>query len=812
MNESRPRAIRAVFHNILFDRMRGARAAAAAPTGITRTASPQEQRRSAEEDSGSARRFQQNASLGSIGESGSNGGARGEMEEEGDRGIDYLGGSQGSKPAPSEGGSAGGLYDSYLGSSTSTRDRDRESTSPPATQAFRTSYAPALVPIAATATVAAVVASNYSRPTPSSKTTADSNYFHSEVQSDSPATVSAVSSIEGTPNTSLDRSISPQSASASKPAPLASPGAPYDPSEESQFRASVQAGRPALSLVVGDQDRLPAPPRTDSRLVAPEPKVQATTPRMGPQSLAVQTQPETDRTPRLKDERSIYGAMPLPPNPQQSENDSSRDAVTPLQTSTSRGNDSVYDLPPTPQASIPPPMPSATQRRSVQYDMSDDTGIHSDVRDPCDPVLLADSSQLLAALNFVENSERSESPSTIAPSVYSLNSSPPSRKVSHVGPIPRALKGFGSAEDSRYAEPMPPPPPPISKVLSSPTEYAPPAGPPPPPVPPASFPSTFAKNKRSEDRTAAAALAQQATLVQATRPGRAAGSKGKQRAWQDSDEEEEEAEEESEDEQTETQPKDLVQPMPAFAQPYGAPSFGGPRDSYYSTTNEPAYDNGRHYYENRPELTNSTMPSPAPLAPSNQVPAMSPHGLLHAGLLDKADRSARNLEVQARDTGGPLVSLPMKPPPPQTGLVGAITSHEREKVRTGGVGRALTEQQRERKLAEQRQKQLDEHQRNLLMQQQQQQQQMQYGGYGGYGMMNPMMMNPWMMGGYGGMGMPSPGSQMGGMGAAPMGSPMGGSQMGGPQMGGPQMGGQMGGQMDPMMQQQVRRTSPLLIC
>ncbi|KAI0001474.1 hypothetical protein BJV74DRAFT_818881 [Russula compacta] len=134
--------------------------------------------------------------------------------------------------------------------------------------------------------------------------------------------------------------------------------------------------------------------------------------------------------------------------------------------------------------------------------------------------------------------------------------------------------------------------------------------------------------------------------------------------------------------------------------------------------------------------------------------AFTPHGLLSAGLQDKEDRSAKRQEELARETGASLINVPSKPPPPQTGLLGAITAHERDRKREGGVGAALTEREREKRLAEERQRKLDELQRQQL-------EQMQQGGslYGqqlaGYNpMMNPMMMgmNP-MMGGF--MGYPS---------------------------------------------------------
>ncbi|KAI0649070.1 hypothetical protein C8Q79DRAFT_1007637 [Trametes meyenii] len=125
--------------------------------------------------------------------------------------------------------------------------------------------------------------------------------------------------------------------------------------------------------------------------------------------------------------------------------------------------------------------------------------------------------------------------------------------------------------------------------------------------------------------------------------------------------------------------------------------------------------------------------------------AFTPHGLLSAGLQDKQDRSAKRQEELARETGASLINVPNKPPPPQTGLLGAVTAHERERKREGGLGAALTEREREKRMAEERQRKLDELQRQQL-------DQMQQGGsmYGGMGMnpmgFNPMMANPMMMG------------------------------------------------------------------
>lgn len=133
--------------------------------------------------------------------------------------------------------------------------------------------------------------------------------------------------------------------------------------------------------------------------------------------------------------------------------------------------------------------------------------------------------------------------------------------------------------------------------------------------------------------------------------------------------------------------------------------------------------------------------------------AFTPQGLLSAGIQDKQDRSAKRQEELARETGASLINVPNKPPPPQMGLLGAITAHERDRKREGGVGAALTEREREKRLAEERQRRFDEHQRQQL--DQMQQGGSMYGGqYPGYNMMNPMMMmnpmvgmNPMMTGG-----------------------------------------------------------------
>ncbi len=85
--------------------------------------------------------------------------------------------------------------------------------------------------------------------------------------------------------------------------------------------------------------------------------------------------------------------------------------------------------------------------------------------------------------------------------------------------------------------------------------------------------------------------------------------------------------------------------------------------------------------------------------PAQLTKAFTPHGLLQAGLQDKEDRSARRQEEVAKETGSALINVPNKPPPPQTGLLGAITAHERDRKGAGGIGAALTERERDRRIA-----------------------------------------------------------------------------------------------------------------
>ena len=206
--------------------------------------------------------------------------------------------------------------------------------------------------------------------------------------------------------------------------------------------------------------------------------------------------------------------------------------------------------------------------------------------------------------------------------------------------------------------------------------------------------------------------------------------------------------------------------QPRSLSPHRAPPpqlVGGPSRPVWSTVLDPNHDS-----KAANEKTFVTIE-----ANETMTKAFTPQGLLQAGIQDKQDRSAKRQEELARESGASLINVPHKPPPPQTGLLGAVTAHERERKREGGVGAVLTERERERRMAEERQRKFDEMQRQQL-------DQMTLNGQGTpngamemynpanpYPMMNPMMMNPmmWgmnpmmMMGGYGmpppvGVGMP----------------------------------------------------------
>ncbi|SJL09702.1 uncharacterized protein ARMOST_13083 [Armillaria ostoyae] len=169
------------------------------------------------------------------------------------------------------------------------------------------------------------------------------------------------------------------------------------------------------------------------------------------------------------------------------------------------------------------------------------------------------------------------------------------------------------------------------------------------------------------------------------------------------------------------------------------PQLGAARQSMWSQVLDP----GRPAVLAQERDTFVQLESPS----HTMTKAFTPQGLLSAGLQDKQDRSAKRQEELARENGASLINVPNKPPPPQTGLLGAITAHERERKREGGVGAALTEREREKRMVEERQRKFDEQQRQQI------EMGSMYGGqFNGFNpMMNPMMMgmmgmNPMMTG------------------------------------------------------------------
>ena len=85
--------------------------------------------------------------------------------------------------------------------------------------------------------------------------------------------------------------------------------------------------------------------------------------------------------------------------------------------------------------------------------------------------------------------------------------------------------------------------------------------------------------------------------------------------------------------------------------------------------------------------------------PAQLTKAFAPHGLLQAGMQDKEDRSAKRQEETARELGSSLINVPSKPPPPSAGLLGAVAQHEKARSGAGGIGAALTDREREKRLA-----------------------------------------------------------------------------------------------------------------
>ena len=84
------------------------------------------------------------------------------------------------------------------------------------------------------------------------------------------------------------------------------------------------------------------------------------------------------------------------------------------------------------------------------------------------------------------------------------------------------------------------------------------------------------------------------------------------------------------------------------------------------------------------------------------------HGPLSASLQDRQEGSAKRREEVAKEVGALFVDVPTKLPPLQTGILGAVSVHERERKRKGGLGAVVTERERARRLAEVRQHKLDD--------------------------------------------------------------------------------------------------------
>jgi CCR4-NOT transcriptional complex subunit CAF120 len=99
--------------------------------------------------------------------------------------------------------------------------------------------------------------------------------------------------------------------------------------------------------------------------------------------------------------------------------------------------------------------------------------------------------------------------------------------------------------------------------------------------------------------------------------------------------------------------------------------------------------------------------------------AFALHELLSTGMQDKEDQCPKRQEQIACESGASLINVPNKPPPPQSGLLGYVTAHEWERKRDGGLGAALTERGREKRIAKEKQRRLDEQQRQQLGQMQQ---------------------------------------------------------------------------------------------
>ncbi|PWN37882.1 uncharacterized protein FA14DRAFT_187932 [Meira miltonrushii] len=255
-----------------------------------------------------------------------------------------------------------------------------------------------------------------------------------------------------------------------------------------------------------------------------------------------------------------------------------------------------------------------------------------------------------------------------------------------------------------------------------------------------SYPSSFNANKKAQERKLAAQAQAQAHSDALTQPGRQGGAKksglgqGPRHAWND-EEDEDEDDEEDEDESSRDIRPNTVNNIPAsssnFRQPYPAARQNAPYNAHLAGVHNAGGNESRGSspgasFESGP-AKNAPSGNPSTLVhlskeeqPGAISTAFQPQGLLQAGAQDKAERSAKHVEAEARATGGHFVNVDAnRNNAPQSGLVGAISAHERERRKEGGLGATLTERERERVQAEKRQRE-EEMMRNQMMQQQQQ--------------------------------------------------------------------------------------------
>lgn len=277
-------------------------------------------------------------------------------------------------------------------------------------------------------------------------------------------------------------------------------------------------------------------------------------------------------------------------------------------------------------------------------------------------------------------------------------------------------------------------------------------------TPKTSFPSSFAAGKKSAARLAAAQAAQAAEKAASHRPGRPgkgvpAAKKKTPTSWNsDSDDDEDEdnpigedEDDEDDDEEDEEDERLKRHRLNKPISPSGPQGFdrgfssGQERHdmhqlqaaregtySMYSTSGFAPQDGRSTPYMMQPtEMGQFPNPAvrremPAVLrdqpaeVPENNAhlrPAFSQHGLLHRVMQERQEKSARSMQEAAHWTGEPLVQVNHKPSPIQSGLLGAIASHERDRKRDGGMGAVLTERARERAI---KQRETDEIQRQSM--------------------------------------------------------------------------------------------------